>query len=261
MIDSHAHIYLEHFQEDIDSVIDRAVKSGVEKILLPNIDKDSIDSMLLLEKKYPEVCFPMIGIHPCSIKEDFGEQLKLVEKWLEEQNFLAIGEIGTDLYWDKTYWNQQKEAFNIQCELALKYHLPIVVHCRGTIDETIELVSNFDNQKLRGVFHCFTGSLQQAKRITGLGFYLGLGGVVTFKNSGMDQVIPYMDTSKIILETDAPYLTPAPHRGKRNEPFNIKLVAEKVAEYLKISLEELDYLTTKNTNELFFPKSPSRIEP
>ncbi|MEQ9466673.1 MAG: TatD family hydrolase [Ekhidna sp.] len=253
MIDTHAHIYLEHFQEDMEEVIQRAMDAGVKKILLPNIDSTSIDSMLKLEEKYPGVCHAMMGLHPCSVKEDFKKELKLVEEWLEKRPFLAIGEMGTDLYWDKTFWEQQKEAFHFQCELALKHDLPIVIHCRETIDETIELVRNYEGRGLRGVFHCFTGTVEQARQITELNFYLGLGGVSTFKNGGMDQVIPHLDRSRIILETDSPYLTPAPHRGKRNEPAYVSLVADKVAEYLAITKEALDELTTANANALFFP--------
>ena len=249
MIDTHAHIYLEHFEEDLDEVIKRARETGVKKILLPNIDSTSIESMLKLEEKYPDLCYPMMGLHPCSVKKE----LKLVEDWFSKRSFLAVGEMGTDLYWDKTFWEQQKEAFHFQCELALKYDLPIVIHCRETIDKTIDLVRQYEGKGLKGVFHCFTGSIEQGKQITDQGFYLGLGGVSTFKNGGMDQVIPHLDRSKIILETDSPYLTPTPHRGKRNEPAYVSLVADKVSEYLNMSKEELDTLTTANANALFFP--------
>lgn len=253
MIDTHAHIYLEHFQEDRNEVIQRALDAGVKRILLPNIDSTSIDSMLELEEKYPGVCYAMMGLHPCSVKEDFKKELQLVEDWLNKRLFLAVGEMGTDLYWDKTFWEQQKEAFHFQCELALKHDLPIVIHCRESIDETIKLVGQYEGRGLRGVFHCFTGTMEQARQITDMNFYLGLGGVSTFKNGGMDQVIPNLDRTKIILETDSPYLTPTPHRGKRNEPAYVSLVADKVAEYLTITKEELDELTTANANALFFP--------
>lgn len=253
MIDTHAHIYLEHFAEDLDEVIKRALDQGIEKILLPNIDSTSIDQMLDLELKYPEVCYPMMGLHPCSVKDDFEKELQLVEEWLNKRTFLAVGEMGTDLYWDKTFWEQQKEVFHFQCELALLHDIPIVIHCRETIDETIDLVSGYHNKGLKGVFHCFTGTADQAKRITDLGFYLGLGGVSTFKNGGLDQVIPQLDRNKIILETDSPYLTPTPHRGKRNEPSYVSLVRDIVAEYLKTSEEAIDELTTANANKLFFP--------
>ncbi len=253
MIDTHAHIYLEHFTEDIDEVINRALESGIEKILLPNIDSTTIDQMLELEVKYPNICFPMMGLHPCSVKEDFETELQLVEDWLNKRSFLAVGEMGTDLYWDKTFWEQQKEAFHFQCEQGLKHDLPIVIHCRETIDETISLVSSYKGKGLKGVFHCFTGSIEQGKQITDLGFYLGIGGVSTFKNGGMDKVIPHLDQTKIILETDSPYLTPTPHRGKRNEPAYVSLVKNKVAEYLDSTAEAIEKLTTANANALFFP--------
>lgn len=253
MIDTHAHIYLEHFSNDVNEVIDRALENGVKKILLPNIDSTTVDHMLNLEERYPGVCYAMMGLHPCSVKEDFEKELLLVEDWLNKRKFLAVGEMGTDLYWDKTFWEQQKEAFHRQSELALKHNLPIVIHCRETIDETIGLVREYEGRGLKGVFHCFTGSVDQAKQITDLGFYLGLGGVSTFKNGGMDQVIPHLDQTKIILETDSPYLTPTPHRGKRNEPSYVSLVADKVAEYLQMNKEELVDLTTTNANALFFP--------
>ena len=253
MIDTHAHIYLEHFSEDINQVINRAFEKGIQKILLPNIDSTSIDQMLKLEEDYPGICYPMMGLHPCSVKEDFTKELQLVEEWLEKRPFLAVGEMGTDLYWDKTFWVQQKEAFHFQCELALKHNLPIVVHCRETIDETIELVREYEKSGLKGVFHCFTGTIDQGRQIADLGFYLGLGGVSTFKNGDMNQVIPHLDHTKIILETDSPYLTPTPHRGKRNEPAYIDLVAIKISEYLNLSKEELAALTTANANALFFP--------
>ena len=253
MIDSHAHIYLEHFKEDLDEVVKRAIDSGVEKILLPNIDAESIDDMLELEDRYPEVCYSMMGLHPCSVKEDFEQQLLLVEEWLDKRPFIAVGEMGTDLYWDKSFWEQQKEAFHFQCKLALKHQLPIVIHCRDSINETIEMVEEYEGQNLKGVFHCFTGSVEQAERIIRSGFYLGLGGVSTFKNGGMHDVIPHLNREKVLLETDSPYLTPTPHRGKRNEPSYTKLVALRVAELWEMELAEVDAITVKNTNQLFFP--------
>ncbi|MEM6813129.1 MAG: TatD family hydrolase [Bacteroidota bacterium] len=252
MIDTHAHIYLNDFNEDIDSVIARAKAAGVEKVLLPNIDIHSIGPMLELENKYPNFCYSMMGLHPCYVKEDFQKQLKVVEDWLEKRKFLAIGEIGTDLYWDRSFWEQQKKAFHFQCEMALNHNIPVVIHCRDSIHETIELVSKYHNKGLKGVFHCFTGTIDQGLKISDMGLYLGLGGVSTFKNGGLDEVIPCLDSSKIILETDAPYLAPTPNRGKRNEPAFILLTAIKIAQCLKMSLEELNYITTKNANDLFF---------
>ncbi len=250
MIDTHAHIYLDEFREDLEEVIDRANQVGISKILMPNIDIHSIDSMLEVEGKFPDLCLPMIGLHPCYVKEDFEDQLTVIASWLEKREFMAVGEIGTDLYWDKSFWDEQKKSFHYQCELAIKYDLPIVIHCRESIDETISLVEEYDG-KLRGVFHCFTGTRDQADRITNLGFYLGLGGVTTFKNSGMGEVVPYLNASKIILETDSPYLAPTPNRGKRNEPSFVSLVAEKVSEFLNMEKSELIELTDQNARNLF----------
>ncbi|MEP5612367.1 MAG: TatD family hydrolase [Cyclobacteriaceae bacterium] len=252
LIDTHAHIFLEEFKDDVDEVIQRAIDAGVEKILLPNIDVDSIDDMLDIEAKYPKVCHAMMGLHPCSVKQDFEKQLQVVEDWLSKRTFIAIGEIGTDLYWDKTFWEEQKVAFHFQCELAIKYDVPVAIHCRDTIDETIDLVAEFDSKKLSGVFHCFTGSTEQGKSITDLGFYLGLGGVSTFKNGGLDRVIPELDSNKLVLETDSPYLSPAPERGKRNEPCKVSLIAARVSEFLNLSIDDVASLTTRNANELFF---------
>ena len=252
LIDTHAHIYLEDFKSDIEEVIQRAQAEGVKKILLPNIDKTSIDDMLGLEEKYPGECYAMMGLHPCSIKKDVEKELYEVETWLTKREFLAIGEIGTDLHWDNSFWEQQKNAFNCQCELAIQYDLPVVIHCRDSIDETIELVKKFEGRNLRGVFHCFTGSKEQGNIISEMGFYLGIGGVSTFKNGGLGEVIPSLDRDKLILETDSPYLSPVPYRGRRNEPSRITLVADKVAEFLDMSFEEVSFLTTKNSNDLFF---------
>lgn len=252
MVDTHAHIYLEEFNEDIEEVIQRALDGGIEKILLPNIDETTIDDMLYLEEKYEGVCYAMMGLHPCSVKKDFERQLYLVEDWLSKRDFLGVGEMGTDLYWDKTFWEQQQEAFRIQCDLALKYDKPIVIHCRDSIEETISLVKEVGKQDLRGVFHCFTGTKEQAKEISDLNFYMGLGGVATFKNGGLGDVITEIDQDKIVLETDSPYLSPVPERGKRNEPFKINFIAEKVAEFLSLTKEEVGLITTRNANDLFF---------
>lgn len=252
LIDTHAHIFLQEFSDDVDEVIQRAIDAGIEKILLPNIDHDSIDNMLELEARYPDVCHAMMGLHPCSVKEDYQKQLYEVEEWFSKRKFIAVGEIGTDLYWDKTFWEQQKEAFKFQCELAIKHKVPVAIHCRETIDETIDLVAGFEDQELSGVFHCFTGNVEQGKKMTDMGFYLGLGGVATFKNGGLDKVIPELDATKLILETDSPYLSPAPERGKRNEPSKVRLVASKVSEILNLSLESVALLTTRNANDLFF---------
>ncbi|HRK53304.1 MAG TPA: TatD family hydrolase [Cyclobacteriaceae bacterium] len=250
-IDSHAHIYLKEFDHDRAEVLRRSDEHNVQKIYMPNIDHTSIDNMLEVEAKNPEQCISMMGLHPCSVNKDFEKELYHVESWLSKRTFAAVGEIGTDLYWDKTYWEQQKEAFNIQVKWARQYELPIVIHCRDSIDQTIDLVEALHDDKLKGVFHCFTGTQEQAKRITQLGFYLGIGGVSTFKNGGMDTVIPELDVSTILLETDSPYLSPVPHRGKRNEPAYIPIIAERVADLKKITLEELQLATSTNAQNLF----------
>ena len=255
MIDTHAHIYAEEFEEDIEEVVNRATAIGIDKILMPNIDANSIDAMLRLEENYTGICYAMMGLHPCHVKSDYKEQLKVVEEWFAKRHFLAVGEIGTDLYWDKTYWNPQVEAFHFQCEIALKYDLPVAIHCRKSLDENIAMVEEYSGKGLKGVFHCFTGSIVQAERIVDQGFYLGLGGVSTFKNGGLDRIIPHLEKSKIVLETDAPYLAPTPKRGKRNEPKLLIHICEKIAEYLKMSVKEVDELTTGNAERLFFPKS------
>ncbi len=250
-IDSHAHIYLDDFDMDRIDMMHRAEESGVDRIFMPNIDHTSIDSMLDLESKYPTKCFSMMGLHPCSVKKDFEKELYTVESWLAKRRFAAVGEMGTDLYWDKTFWDQQVEAFTIQVGWAKKYDLPIVVHCRESIDQTIELAEKLQDGKLSGVFHCFTGTQEQAEKLTKLGFYLGIGGVATFKKGGMENVIPHIPLDRIVLETDSPYLTPAPHRGKRNEPSYIPLIASRVAEIKNITVDELKAATTQNALKLF----------
>ncbi len=251
MIETHAHIYLDQFDKDILEVMDRAESEGVEKIYMPNIDSTSIDAMLERELRYPGVCFPTMGLHPCSVNKHFEKELYLVESWLGKRPFAAVGEIGTDLYWDKTFWPQQQEAFKIQCEWALKYDLPVVIHCRESIDESITLVRPFADSGLKGVFHCFTGTLEQAREIIDLGFLLGIGGVVTFKNGGLDKVLPEIGIDHLVLETDSPYLAPVPHRGKRNEPAYLSLVAEKICSVAKIDLDMVISTSDKNAADLF----------
>ncbi len=251
LVDSHAHVYTKEFKEDIADVIERAKEVGVEKIYMPNIDHESIEPMLNLAQKYPGYCIPMMGLHPCSVEKDFEKQLYEVEELLSKEPFAAVGEMGTDLYWDKTLFEQQKEAFKIQCELALKHQLPIVIHCRESIDETIELVRPFSERGLTGVFHCFTGSEDQANQIIEQGFKLGLGGVATFKNGGLEPVIKKVSLEHIMLETDSPYLAPTPNRGKRNEPAYVKLVSEKIAAVLDKDVEEIGEITSRNSKNLF----------
>ncbi|MEQ8471665.1 MAG: TatD family hydrolase [Marinoscillum sp.] len=251
LVDSHAHIYTKEFKEDISDVIGRAKEQGVERIYMPNIDHESIDDMLTLADKYPGYCVPMMGLHPCSVGKDFEKQLYEVETFLDKGGFCAVGEMGTDLYWDKTFFEQQKEAFKIQSDLALKHMLPIVIHCRESIDETIALAKPFAERGLKGVFHCFTGSVDQANEIVGMGFKLGLGGVATFKKGGLEPVIENISLDHILLETDSPYLAPTPHRGKRNEPAYVKLVCEKIASVLGKEVVEIGEITSRNSKTLF----------
>lgn len=251
LIDSHAHIYTKEFKEDIEEVISRAKDAGVERIYMPNIDHESIEDMMNLADKYPGYCVPMMGLHPCSVEKDFEKHLYEVEDLLGKGRFCAVGEMGTDLYWDKTYFEQQKEAFKIQCELALKHKLPIVIHCRESIDETIDLVRPYSDRGLTGVFHCFTGDIKQAEEIIALNFKLGLGGVATFKKGGLEPVIEKVSLEHIMLETDSPYLAPTPNRGKRNEPAYVKLVCEKIASVLNKEVEEIGEITSRNSKTLF----------
>jgi TatD DNase family protein len=252
--DTHAHIYAKDFDEDRDEILRQCRDAEISRIYMPNIDHTSIDDMLEVEHHYSGQCFSMMGLHPCSVKKDFESELYKVEEWLSKRRFSAVGEMGTDLYWDKTFWEQQQEAFKIQVGWAKKYRLPIVIHCRESIDQTIELLEPLLDGKLTGIFHCFSGNLDQAKKIVSMGFYLGLGGVVTFKNGGLDKILPELDLNNMVLETDSPYLAPTPHRGKRNSPFYIPLIAGKLAEIKKISPEEVKLITTKNALDLFIQK-------
>jgi TatD DNase family protein len=250
-VDSHAHIYADQFKEDRMDALIRAENAGVEKIVMPNVDHSSIDDMMEIEMKSNGKCFATMGLHPCSVTKEFQRELYIVEEWLSKRKFAAIGEMGTDLYWDKTFWEEQKEAFTIQVGWAKKFRLPVIIHCRETIDQTIELVEKLQDGNLTGVFHCFTGNAAQAKKIIKLNFYMGIGGVATFKKGGLDTVLPEIPLDKIVLETDSPYLAPTPHRGKRNEPSYIPLIASKVADFMKISTEQLKEQTTTNALQLF----------
>ena len=225
LIDTHAHIYSSKFDSDRDEVIAEIRAAGITKVFMPNVDVETIDAMLDCEQRYGDLCVPMMGLHPCDVGEDFEVQLQEMENWLSRRPFAAVGEIGTDLYWDKTHLDRQLAALEVQIGWAKKYDLPIVLHCRESIDLTIDFIEKIHNGKLKGIFHCFTGTLDQAKRITDLGFLLGIGGVVTFKNGGLDQVIPYIGLEHLVLETDAPYLAPVPHRGKRNSPAYLPFIA------------------------------------
>lgn len=253
IIDTHSHIYLPDFDDDRDEIIQRAKNNNIKKIFLPNIDSSSIEMLYNTEKLYPGMCIAMMGLHPCSVKENYLTELNIVESELSKRSFSAIGEIGLDYYWDKTFINEQKEAFIRQMNLAKNFDIPIVIHSRDSTEDVISLVRQEKSPKLRGIFHCFGGSVEEAQQITDLGFLLGIGGVLTYKKSGLDQTLKHIDLRHIVLETDAPYLTPVPFRGKRNEPSYITFVAEKLAEAKGMSLEEVCRITTENAENLFNP--------
>lgn len=251
MIDTHAHIYLEEFKADREAMLDRCREQGVEKILMPNIDSTSIDDLLELESKNPSVCIPMMGLHPCYVKKGFEKDLYAVEEWLMKRNFCGVGEIGTDLYWDKSLWDEQQEAFKVQLNFAKKFTLPVSIHSRESTEEALNLIEPLQDGKLRGVFHCYSGTLAQAERAIKLGFHLGIGGVVTFKKGELDELLKVTDLKHLVLETDSPYLAPVPFRGKRNEPSYLHYVAEKIARTKNISVEEVKKQTTENANAVF----------
>lgn len=251
LIDTHTHLYLNAFDDDRDTMVERAIASGVKYMFLPNIDSTSVDGMHALCEHFPENCFPMMGLHPTSVKENFREELSMVEKLLDEHTYYAVGECGIDLYWDKTHYREQVEAFNRQIDLALEYGLPLVIHARESFTEIFRVLENRDIKGLEGVFHCFTGTLEEAERAIGLGFMLGIGGVLTYKNSGLDKVVAALGLDHIILETDAPFLPPVPHRGKRNESAYVIHVADKLAELLGVPAKDVAEVTTRNASQLF----------
>lgn len=251
-IDTHTHLFVEQFDSDREQVVQSAIDAGVNKLLLPNIDLDSIQAMHDLVNAFPDHCLPMMGIHPCSVTDKWEEELAVIEKHLFSGKYVAVGEIGIDLYWDKTTVDYQQQAFAKQIEWAKQLGLPIVIHVRDAFDEAFEVVDSLNDEQLTGVFHCFTGSVEQAQHIINYGgFKLGLGGVLTFKNSGLDQVVSGLSMEHFIIETDSPYLAPAPFRGKRNESSYVTYVASKLAEIKGISIEQVAEITTKNAKELF----------
>ena len=251
IIDTHTHLYLDQFKEDIDNVISRAKEIGVKKFIFPAIDSSHFENMHNLKNKYPDNIYLMSGLHPTNVKENYKNELDFVVDSLKTRDYVAIGEIGIDLYWDKSFLNEQQEAFTFQIRLAIKHDLPIVIHCRDAFDEIFEILDKENCDKLRGVFHCFTGTLEQAKRAIDLGFVLGIGGVVTFKNGGIDKFLNQIDLKNIVLETDAPYLAPVPFRGKRNESSYIIYVIDKLSEIYGLSKEEIASETTKNAEKVF----------
>ncbi len=250
-IDTHSHIYDTGFQEDMDAVMVAAKSVGIEKIYMPGIDSTCIDGMMDMETKYPGFCIPMMGLHPCYVKENYQEELAIVEGWLTKRKFAAIGEIGLDYYWDKTFAKEQQLVFEKQMQWGLDYGLPINIHTRNAMGETIEMVKPFAKKGLKGIFHCFSGSKESAEQIVEMGFLLGLGGVLTYKNAGVAEAVVDIPMEFLVLETDAPYLPPVPYRGKRNEPAFIIEVAKKLAEIKNIPLHEVGEITSGNAERIF----------
>ena len=252
LTDTHTHLYSKEFDADRSTLIEKAIESGVKRFFLPNVDTETIPGMFQVEKQFPDNCFAMIGLHPCSVNARYQQEIQVMEHWLSKRKFVAIGEIGMDLYWNKIFYAQQQDAFRMQIELSRKHNLPYVIHSRNAFEETMDIVKEYSNDFTKAIFHCFSGNVEQAQQVISLGnFKLGIGGVVTFKNSGLDKVVEAIDLKHLVLETDAPYLAPMPHRGKRNEPDYLVLIAQKVAEIKNISVEEVAAVTTQNSIDIF----------
>ena len=251
-VDTHTHIYLKDFDDDRKQIINECKKLGVTKLLLPNIDLNSMEDVIKISNEFKGICFPMVGLHPCSVKQNYNEELSRIKPYIESCNPIAIGEIGIDLHWDKSTLEIQKKAFIKQVNWALEFELPIVIHARESYKEIFEILDFLNTSKLKGVFHCFSSTIEDADRILKYGgFKLGIGGVVTFKNSGIDKVVEQIEIENIILETDAPYLSPAPFRGKRNKSSYIPLIANKLSDIYNVSPEEIGKITSKNATEIF----------
>ncbi len=250
-IDTHSHLYIKDFDKDRDEVIKESLENNVNRILLPNIDLDSLEPLLKVCRAYPQVCYPMIGLHPCDVKENYKEVLEKIFACFPHHKFVAVGEVGIDQYWDTTFISEQKDAFRIQIQFALTHDLPVIIHKRQSYYETMEILNEFRGEQLKGIFHCYSGSLDHANEIISKGFFLGIGGTVTYKTSNLDKILPDIPLEYIVLETDAPYLTPVPYRGTRNKSSYIPIIAEKLAAIKQITLEEVAEQTTKNAIKLF----------
>ena len=251
LTDTHTHQYYETDPVKRKELMRRCLDNGIERLFLPNVDSASIELVMSQVKAFPENCFAMLGLHPCDVKANWQEEIDTINAAIPQHKIYAIGEIGIDLYWDKTFLDEQIEAFKIQINWAKKLKLPIVIHCRDAFDEVYKVLLEERDEDLRGIFHCFTGTLEQAQKVTDLGFYLGIGGVVTYKNSGLDKVVQQIDLKHIVLETDSPYLTPVPYRGKRNESSYLMYVAQKVTDLHQTSLETVAAITTENSKIVF----------
>ena len=250
-IDTHSHFYVQEFDRDRDDAVAKSSQAGISHILLPNIDFESLPRLLSVCEKYPDICLPMLGLHPCDVKENYQTELQKTFDHFHQYNFIGIGEIGIDLYWEQAFLEQQKEAFRWQIAFAIEHDLPIVVHKRQSYYETIAVLNEFKSDKLRGIFHCYSGSIAHAEEVIEKGFLLGIGGTVTYKSSKLDEVLPHIPLDKIVLETDAPYLTPAPYRGLRNNSHYIPIIAQKIADIKQITIEEVAEQTTENAKRIF----------
>lgn len=251
LIDTHAHIYLNEFDGAVQNVVQHSKEAGVGRVYLPNIDSGTIEDMIQLETLYPGFFYPMMGLHPTSVNGDYEHELEIIEKWLDERSFAAIGETGIDLYWDRTYQKEQEKAFEIQLKWAKDKGMPIVIHSRDSFREIFDVVDRLNDEQLYGIFHSFAGTVEDAEHIIDLGFKIGINGIVTFKNSSLDEVVSQIDMEHLLLETDSPFLAPVPRRGKRNESAYIKYIAEKIAEVKNISVEDVAEITTRNALKVF----------
>jgi TatD DNase family protein len=251
LIDTHSHIYSTDFIHDLDEVVQRAYSNDVRKIILPNIDSSSVKNLLNLVDTYPHICIPLMGLHPTSVNHDYQEELQVVEYWLKKRKFYGIGEIGIDLYWDKSFLEEQIHAFRFQLDLAKQYELPVVIHVRDSFDEVFQVLKEVADGKLTGVFHSFSGTIEQAQLVIEMGFKIGVNGIVTFKKSGLDQIIRQIDLQHLIVETDSPYLTPSPFRGKRNESSYLVYIAQKIADLHQMTVGDVAKITTENARKLF----------
>lgn len=249
--DTHTHLYDEQLIAEEDTLMQRTLDAGVTKMYMPNCDSSTISEMMRIAKKLPDNCYPMMGLHPCYVKENYVQELAIVEDWLKNEKFYGVGEIGLDYYWDMTHVPQQVIAFEQQIDWALQYDLPIVIHSRESTQDCINIVSRKQNGKLRGIFHCFSGTLEEAKQIQDLGLYLGIGGVVTFKKSNLPEIIQNIGIKQLVLETDAPYLAPVPYRGKRNESSYIPLIADKISDILALPVADVARITNENAQKVF----------
>ncbi len=249
-IDTHCHIYLPEFDEDRNEAIQRALSNRIESFVLPNVDSSTIDSLHKLHNEYPAITYPLMGLHPTSVEDDYIKELEIMEDWLSKKNYFGIGEVGMDLFWDKTFQREQEDALRIQLKWAQEKNLPLVIHNRDSFKETIKVIESVGGRH-RGIFHCFSGSLEEAKIVIDLGFDLGIGGVLTFKNAGLDMVIQEIDLKHIVLETDSPYLAPVPKRGKRNEPAYLAYTANKLADVFSMHRDEIARVTSANARLIF----------